>query len=136
MDNVFRVLCVFSSEDVQSEFKKIVDKLQEKESTRIDSRKISIEYYSRDKHGDNYDIIVADLSEKENDLSASMLLLNLSEEFNHSQIILICSLNLKDYSELSLAIKDTRTFSFGTELEAINRIVNMQYLFEKELHLL
>jgi len=39
MDNVFRVLCVFSSEDIQSEFKKLAGRLQSEKLSRIDIKK-------------------------------------------------------------------------------------------------
>lgn len=136
MDNLFRVLCDLSDENIRSNFRKMVVRLQEGENPRINKNKISFDYFSIDNNANLFDVVVIEIAEKITDAQAVRKLLNISEQFQHSQIVIICSLNLKDYKELSKSIKDTKAFSFGTELEAINRILNMQYLFEREQHLL
>lgn len=136
MSDVFRVLCEFSDGDMQIEFKRIISRLQSGESPRIDENKISFNYFPIEGEGHFYDVVVIDVSGKMTDPGAVKKLLNAGEQFPHSQVIVICDLNLRNYSNLNISLKDTKSYYFGTELDAINRILNMQYLFERELHLL
>ena len=136
MSNIFRVLCEFSDNNVQSEFEKIISRVKSGENPRVDENKLSINYFPIEGQGYFYDAVITDISDKATDHEAVKKLLNIEEQFPHSQIIVVCDLNLRDYVDLSTSLKETKSYYFGTELDAINRILNMQYLFERDLHLL